>query len=366
MNIKHAKDIIAFDLAFLSSAFSLRVKAALEIQFSSFITTKGKPKLLFHFTNDNTPFFPSQGVVQQIGSVKVSEGVSWFKNQEIDMLHFDNEGETHVYVRLIDSENWRSKTRLTNKAFCNHLETQLTRFYYRVFLLFTQLLNLKNKSTFVHAACVAHKGKANLFLADSGVGKSSLLFRMSQENRFSYLADDLCLITNSGEAHYVGRKISTKPYHLKNYPFLEKIVQKEMPFLQKLQWKILNDNRLNYRICPQKLFRGRIAEKVALKKAIHLVNTPEDSFSIIPVSAQKLSSISTNVLSNELFLAFYNLNKVASIPDNTLLSGTEVLITAQKVMLEAFNSIDCYVVTVPYRSHPDRLYDFLEEEGCFD
>lgn len=366
MIIKHGEHKIAFDFGLLDSAFSKRVKAAVNAQFSSFLATQGEAKMLFRFTSDNSAFFPAEGLVQQIGNMKVAKEVSWFKNQEIDVIHQTEGGQEHIYVRLSDFENWKTKTRLTNKAFCNHLEAQLTRFYYRVFLLFTQLLNVKNEATFVHAACVAQKGNASLFLADSGVGKSSLLFRMSREERFSYLADDLTLINHSAEAYYIGRKISTKPYHLKNYPFLEGLVRKGMPFLQKWQWKILNDNRLNYRLCPQELFQNRTTEKAPLKRAVHLVNTAEKTFSISSISADKLSALTTNVLSNELFLAFYNLNKIASIPSNTLLSGTETLVAAQKVMQKAFSTIDCYVVNVPYRSHPDRLYNFLEEEGCFD
>ena len=61
---------------------------------------------------------------------------------------------------------------------------------------------------------------AILFTADSGVGKSALLFQLSQNKDFKFIADDLTIISNQAESFFQGRCLSVKPYHIKYYSFL--------------------------------------------------------------------------------------------------------------------------------------------------
>lgn len=366
MKISHANHIIEFNFQYLKGEFQKKVEKAVRSQFSSFQEKKGEPAIVFSFTQSNSEFFRSKGRVQKLESFKTSNEALWFKNEEIDVVYKSENAKDLIFIALKDNESFKSQTRLANKAFCNNLETQITRFYYRIFLLFTQLFNVRNAMTFIHGSCVKINNHGFLFLADSGVGKSSILFNMSRNNLFSFIADDLTLISKEGDAFFIGRKISTKPYHLNNFPFLKDLVEDKMPFLQKIQWKIIKDNRLNFRLCPIELFQGQYASQSKLKKVFHLVNSESKSFSMEAISVEKLADLNTSILSNELFLSLYNLNKISSIPDSPLISSTQILVESKEIIRQSLKSCECFLVTVPTALHPDKLYNYLEEKGCFD
>lgn len=341
---------------------------ALEKQFKSFINVVNKDYAIeFNFTDDLNDLFSFENSTN-IGNVLFNGKAFKFVNSEISFV-YENVDKIHkIWMKINKASSIKSNIRLLQKSYVNDLEKQVSVFYYRLFLSFTQYVNIENGSTYIHGASIADAdGNAIIFPADSGVGKSSLLFKLSEEKKYSYIADDLSIIDDNFQTHYSGRAISTKPYHVKNFPFLSSLIEKEMPSLQLLQWKLLNDNRLVYGIDPKVLYPNKTMSKSKVKKVIHLINTNNSDFALKSADVKQLALASANILMNELFLGLYNINKILSIPGNQLFMPPSVMY--EKIFnnyLNLFNHTETYLLEVPYMSHPSRMYDFLVSNKIID
>ena len=241
-------------------------------------------------------------------------------------------------------------------------------FYYRIFLIFTQLVNIEHSTTYIHGASISdNHNNAILFPADSGVGKSSMLFRLAKEGKYSYIADDLSIIDENFNTYYAGRAISTKPYHIKNFPFLSQIIKSEMPKQQQFQWKILKDDRLVYGMDPRVLFGNKVTKQASIKKVIHLINTNDNDFTLQKIDSKTMAEASANILMNELFLGYYNIYKALSIPGNDiLLSPAKIYEKTVEQYIKLFDNTEIHLLLVPYMSHPEKMFDFLVTNNIID
>jgi hypothetical protein len=362
---KH-KDV-AFSLSvseIKSQQLQQKIQLALEDVFKGFIGVESDSIALeFVFTDDINVFITDEGFVR-VKNVKVGKTQTHYKDGEVNFL-INNSNKFKVYINVIDNESPISCLRVFNKAFKNNIELQITTFYYRVFLLFSQLWNLENNCSYIHASAVEINKKSILFTADSGVGKSSLLFKLSQDDTVKFIADDLTIISNQAESYYQGRCLSVKPYHLSFYNFLTERLSMLMSVSHKLQWKVFKDNRLTYRLSPASLFQN-ISAKSKIKSIIHLCNHDKDTFEIKNITSEELIGFTIPILTNELFLANYKLNTLASLPFSPFQSTGEMYKASEDIFNSAFHNVTLKLVFLPYMSNPNDLYDFLKSEGCLN
>lgn len=341
-----------------------KVMRALEDIFRGFIISDSPDVVLdFIFTDNINKYIVDTSFVR-IKDVKVGETQTYFKDNEIEFL-FDNKNKYKVFVSVTDNETFKSSLKFFNKAFKNNIELQLTTFYYRVFLLFSQLWNVENDSSYIHSSSIDTTDGAILFSADSGVGKSSLLFKLSQDSKVKFIADDLTIVDSESKTFYQGRSLSVKPYHLKYYPFLSRLVSNTMSKLQSLQWRLIKDNRLTFRIPPQDLFEN-ITKESKIKRVVHFCNHSSDIFKINDITTEDLVKRIVPILVNELFLANNRLNKVASLPGSTLNNSSILYSKVSEIYQKSFQNVELKLVLVPYKSNPNDLYNFLKENRCLD
>jgi len=341
-----------------------KIQLALKDVFKGFISVADECIALEFIFTDNIKTFILDKEFVRVKDVKVGKTQTHFKDREIDFL-IDNSNKFKVYINVSDNETLKSSLRIFNKAFKNNIELQVTTFYYRVFLLFSQIWNVENNCSYVHASAIEINGESILFTADSGIGKSSLLFKLSQDDNFKFIADDLTIISDQAESYYQGRCLSVKPYHLNFYNFLSDRLSLLMSRIQNLQWKFLKDNRLTYRISPNDLF-ANICEKSKIKSIIHLCNHDKNTFEIKNITTEELMNFTIPILTNELFLANHKLNTLASLPFSPFQSTAKIFTASENVFNSAFKNISLKLVFVPYMSDPNDLYDFLKSEGCLN
>lgn len=342
----------------------VKINYALNEAFKGFIKTKDEnPALSFIFT-DHLYSFITEKDFYKVKDIRLSEKQIHFKDVELDFLINTNE-KYKVYINVSDQETIKSSVRFFSKAFKNKVEGQIITFYYRIFLLFTQLWNVEHDASYLHASAVNTDGGAVLFSADSGVGKSALLFRLSQEKSCKFIADDLTIITTSSKAYYQGRSLSVKPYHLDYFPFLIEKLKKLMGKIQQFQWKIISDSRLIYRLSPNKLFE-KSSEQAKIKRVVHLCSHTKDAFEIKNISKDDLVNSALPILINELFLANNRLNTLASLPKSFFPSSHVLYSKSRTIFENAVNNVDIKLVLVPNNSDPNLLYEFLKQEGCLN
>jgi len=341
--------------------------SAVNQQFNAFLpAVDGKSALEFILTDHLGKYFTAKNWLN-IGDIRYSEKekLIGFQQQGISFVYSNQDGCHKIFFQIEPYSGFKKNCRFLNKSFLDSIEHQVSLFYYRIFLLFSQLVNIEYNTTYIHGATVSDSaGNAILFPADSGVGKSSMLFKMSLESEYYYIADDLSIISTEGECYYSGRAISTKPYHLSNFDHLKELLDRHMPFLQKVQWKLLNDNRLVYGLRPKTLFKGKISKQASIKTVVHLINTNEKEFSLQTSDADTLASASANILMNELILCYSIVYKALSISGNTLMeSPGNIYKKTHNWYKDIFSTMDLYILKVPYMSHPEKMYDFLVKNG---
>ena len=367
MNLVYKHQNVAFSLSVSeigNQDLKQKIYFALRDVFIGFINCDSKHIALEFIFTDNINSFILDNEFTRIKDVRVGKTQTHFKDGELDFL-IDNSNKFKVYVNVSDNETLKSSLRIFNKAFKNNIELQITIFYYRIFLLFTQIWNVENHCSYVHASAIEVKGESILFSADSGVGKSSLLFKLSLNDDFKFIADDLTIISNQAVSYYQGRCLSVKPYHLNFYNFLSDRLSLLMSRMQKLQWRFLKVNRLTYRISPKDLFAS-VSEKSNIKSIIHLCNHDKATFEMKDITSEDLMSFTMPILTNELFLANHKLNTLASLPFSPFMSTAKIYRASEDVFNSAFKNISLKLVFVPYMSNPNDLYDFLKIEGCLN
>ena len=349
---------------FNKNSLQQQVVDALEDCFQSFLNSESQDISMSFVFTDHIETFINPAHYIRSNNICVSDHQIYFKNHEVNFI-IDRNKPFHFIINIDDNESMFSSLRIFNKAFKNNIELQISTFYYRIFLFFSQLWNLENQNSYIHAAAIEVDKKAVLFSADSGVGKSSLLFRLSQEIDVKFIADDFTIISNKAEAFYQGRSLSVKPYHLNFYSFLRNILKLSMSFMQRLQWSIINDNRLTYRLKLNSLFAD-FTESAKIKRVVHLCNHSSKEFKIKDISIKELCDIIIPILMKEQFLAYNNWNIITSVPELELLSNEKIYKHIRKVFESALKDCRLFLVYVPYRSNPNLLYEFLKKEGCLD
>ena len=138
-----------------------------------------------------------------------------------------------------------------------------------------------------------------------------------------------------------------------------------MSFLQRLQWWIVNDNRLVFHIPPLDIF-DCVSSKSKLKRVIHMCPHDKDYFEIKDISINEFSKISANLLMNEQFLAYYKFHSISSLPNTSIYANNDFYHSAENIFKSAFRDVPLKMVFVPIMSHPNDLYKFLSKEKCLD
>lgn len=349
-----------------SDVLKVKLIDAIQNQFKAFSKVEDNEKcaIEFYFTEDINQFFLPENY-DNIGQYCYKDNFIKFGNNEIPFVYEKSSDNHKVYVRISDNNNFKANCKILNKSFSTVVENQVSSFYYRIFLIMTQYVNLEHNSTYIHGASICKNDDDGLlFPADSGVGKSSMLFRMSNEKKYNYIADDLSIIDPEGFTYYSGRGISLKPYHLKNFPFLKDVLEKDMPKAQQFQWNVLKDNRLVFGMNPKTLFEGKTKEKAKLKNVIHLINTNDSEFKLQKIDSKTIAEASANILMNELFLGYFHIYKALAIPGNELfISPAEMFKKTSELYLELFNNCETHLLSVPYMSHPNKMYEYLLEKN---
>tara|TARA_B100001758_G_C18416864_1_gene620800 strand:+ start:13922 stop:15022 length:1101 start_codon:yes stop_codon:yes gene_type:complete len=364
-NFRHHNSAFSISTSCIKNrSLKRKVDCAIKDVFRGFLLSDKEEVVIEFIFTDEIDNFITDDQCLRVKDIKVGNLQTHFKDNELEFL-VNNENIFKVYFNVSNNECFKSSLRFFNKSFKNNIEQQITTFYYRIFLLFSQLWNIQNDLSYLHSSSFEISGESIVFTADSGVGKSSLLFRLSEDKSVSFIADDLTILSSESEVFYQGRSLSVKPYHLRYFSFLKDKLKKIMHRGQNFQWKLLNDNRLTYRIAPDHLF-DNIATKSKIKRVIHLCNHSERDFKISDISCKDLVKFTNSILINELYLANSKLNAAASLPNSPFICSSELYNKVSQIYLKAFDNIEIILVLVPFMSDPNELYRFLKKEGCLD
>lgn len=367
LNIKHLNKFLEINTELIQDIeFKDIVDKQINGVFSDFETSDtidNDPFFKFYFVTDFNSCWDSKSYYQSMGEAHHYGGKFKLYAHGAQMVVDTNQHIPTIYYLIKNNTKNDLSYRIKNSAFASHTETQINIFYYRVFLVFIQWYNLTQNSSFVHASSVAYRGNAYLLSATSGIGKSSFLMAISQDPDFSFIADDLTILNKAGNAFFLGRKISVKPYHLFYFPWLRGIIMKIMPPMQKVQWKLFSKTKkLGIGLPFSSLFISGSKSDIKVKKIFHLINHNKDEFEAIEFNADDLARISNAILQTEMFLGLEFFSQINYFNIKTYFStDTKLADVTLSVLRDIFKNVEIEGVLVPYRSNPNDLADFIKK-----
>ena len=222
--------------------------------------------------------------------------------------------------------------------------------------------------TLLHCSTVVKDGKAFVFPAWSGVGKTSLLSYFMQAG-WDYLCDDIAILADDGSLHHFPLPMHIYGYHKVACPdIFNRLTEKMTPADRKI-WdftrKFYAQDKMSRWVTAEHIYsKERIARTAVVKNIIHMQRTTiEEPLRFAPVEPAELARFVTNTIYNELPLittisSFSNSHRTKScIPGLNELSG----IIAQNAE-SAFSHGKTFELIIGKDTTPGQVWEFLKKE----
>ncbi len=225
--------------------------------------------------------------------------------------------------------------------------------------------------TFIHCSAVVRNGRALMFPAWGGVGKTSLLSHFVK-NGWKYLCDDLAGVTADGRLRHIPLPMHIYKYHSLVCPDMTERMEQGMTPAELNLWR-----RAAHWVAPDKLVRWveptrvwgaeNIVREAPLFTVIHMQrDNGRGEIELTESSAAAVARQTTSTIVNEL----KSLPALASYPN--AVSGTDVLpdlgttlARAESITRRAFAEIPVFNMRLPGKVTPEATYEMLEKRFNF-
>ena len=147
-----------------------------------------------------------------------------------------------------------------------------------------------------------------------------------------------------------------------NYSSFNNIIEDktkiDMPFLQKMQWKLFNQD-LKFRVSPKKVFNS-ISKSVDLKGVFLLAKG--DDFKVSKINVEQI----VDFILKDFFSEFSScMNVYQELGHNDFMpSLNQVVNNVELLYRDNFKNINSYKMELPKKYNSDQLISFLNQSKC--
>ncbi|MCY2931145.1 MAG: hypothetical protein NTV86_16975 [Planctomycetota bacterium] len=240
------------------------------------------------------------------------------------------------------------------------------RFLFYVYMPMLELTLLERRSTLVHCSAIEKNGRAILFPAVGGVGKTSIMCRYVADG-WRYLADDMCVLAPDGAVAVHPLPMHVYGYHKHGNPELVAKVRSTATAMDRLLWTFwcaaAGEDQVVRWVPAERVFgRDRMADTGQVAKVVFLRRCEADAFSLHEAGPEELSRAiveSTLAELNDLPRICRGLAGAApGVPLEDQLAGR-----MHQACLAGLSRSAGYIVDVPAPAGPNELRRFLDERG---
>jgi hypothetical protein len=244
------------------------------------------------------------------------------------------------------------------------------RFVYYVYMPMMQLALLRRGATLAHCSAIEKNGRAILFPAWGGVGKTSIMSRYMDEG-WRFISDDSCIIRDDGTAFMHPLPMHIYKYHEKQGGQLVARMLENGRLTDRILWRGLSllkkPDALVRWVGPDKVFgRDLLCESGAIGKVIHLHRVKGlANFRVETIKPVDLAKVMASTIMDEI----NGLADIAIAANSACAPASSIIPDISQVYGEiadiyskAFSSASCYMVSLPPSSNADDLYTFLAEK----
>ncbi len=259
------------------------------------------------------------------------------------------------------------RQRFRDWNFFTREETLAKNFMYNIFDFIIETKLLVNNSSFIHASSIENQGKAILFVAAGGVGKTSIMMQMLKKEGWKYLADDLSIVGSNGRVYFNPKYIQIYPYNIKNDFELYNLLIKGRGALDRLHWSYrklrYGEASVRRRVDPRVFFGpGKVSSSAQVAKVINLVRTNVNDFEIDGIGPDVISNMAAEILSLEISPFFkYSCLCNGGGSDSPFPKIEEIKERAIRRFQEIFNNVPRYQLKIPLKASPSDLFEYIDK-----
>jgi hypothetical protein len=223
----------------------------------------------------------------------------------------------------------------------------------------------------IHCSAIKNPGGEGILIGGKGgTGKTSLSMRLCREEDYSFICDDMSILTATGliEPNMAFPKIYA--YNVRGNKAMDKVVRNRMSNLEKIVWSskrfLLGDNRVRISIPPDILY-PEICKKPVRAARYYILDKQANSPSLTSqeINAELGADISAGIIEREYaeFNSHLKLHEIFCHEHNKapIAAFDSVKENWKKSLFSALSQMQCFRITIPEGlSHQETLKGLRE------
>ncbi|MBA1420216.1 MAG: hypothetical protein FAF03_04965 [Epsilonproteobacteria bacterium] len=230
-----------------------------------------------------------------------------------------------------------------------------------------------NDRALIHASTMKnlYNGRTVMFGGTGGVGKTSLELLLCRELNYSFISDDIAIVTKDSGVYPNLAYPKIYAYNVENNKSLEKILFSNKPYIDKLQWNFIKkyrgNNRVRRSISPSKIYNSIEVNKNYVDEYYVLFKTNTvTSIEIFPITEEEATSVSFKIIQNEYQSVFqhiiwheYNCELMNFSPLITMKNINQVTVDIYE---NFFKKVKCYKIKIPIDIKHDEFLNQMKDK----
>jgi hypothetical protein len=258
--------------------------------------------------------------------------------------------------------------RAWNWNFLAPWETTAKNFMYDLFDLVAGAAVLEKNASYLHASTCCRNEEGLALIAWGGIGKTTSVLKLVNEDRWKYLSDDLGLVDGDGRLWRTPRRLQIYAYNLEGQPQLFDQVMEGRGPIDRINWHWrlfrFGGKKVRRRIDAEELFGPElVGDSAPLKRAIFLERADVSQMQWSELDTDELAHRSATILIDEL----NTLTDVAVAAEShgidVGIPGVEELrANSRDILTRAFADVPTHLLRIPVDADPDELAHSLRDK----
>jgi hypothetical protein len=265
------------------------------------------------------------------------------------------------------SKNWIKKLRSIQYTYPHEAIGQI--FHELVLIPMIQMF-FSDRFAVIHGSSVGTpEGDVYVFSGTGGVGKTSMMLELVEEQKYDFIADDITVLSSEGNVHANFAFPKIYGYNTLGSPSMKKKLLGATSYADRIAWNLqmkrMGPSGVRRRVNPKEFFDGQISQSGKLKKFFILFRTETKNLSLESVSASKATEMNLHVMKSEYAILYnhlhwYQFNCLGTKSGiDERLSYDRMWEKSRAIQLATLENVECLKINVPMKMTAQELKDQL-------
>jgi len=257
---------------------------------------------------------------------------------------------------------------LIHPSFKTKQEALVSIFIFRIWQWIVFLKLIEKGEAFIHASSVLVDEKAYVFGSWGGVGKTTILLKLTMENpNIQFLSDDMTLVDMRGNVFLNPTPLHIYPYNWKGFPALKNRVLSKRGLIDRTSWgiwsKLMGRGRICRRMYVEQLVGNKIGRRGFVHKFFFLKRSNTQNLSISSLNNKDFIAQSLSLIQLSVMNTFSEIVYPIAAAEESLLGDIFNLKKKLFVVYKNFlKNAKTFEVTIPSNVTPEELSALINDE----